>query len=244
MNKSPQTAVLIYTYNEAENIPPIFQGILSLNLDLFILVVDDNSPDGTGKVVTQMAGEDSKIKLIQRERNKGRGSAAIDALKYVLFEKPEIEYIIEMDGDGSHDVKYIPEFIKAIKNADMVIGSRYIIGGADKRRGVFKKLVSAFAKELVKLMFKTEISDPTSGYRCYTRETLNRIKVDTLSSKGPIIVSEVLFRCLKAKCNIKEIPIVFLNRRHGKSKLKAVTLLKYPFELIKLRRLISNDNSN
>src|SRR3990167_6927980 len=145
-----KTIVMIPTYNERDNISPLLEQILKIDRDIEVLVVDDNSPDGTWRIVEDMSEKESRVHLLLRKRRKGRGVAGIDGLKYAL--EKGADYIIEMDADFSHNPKYIPEFLNAVKDYDVVIGSRFVKGGQDKDRGLMRRLITKLAGMYVRML--------------------------------------------------------------------------------------------
>lgn len=212
----PKVIIMIPTYNEAENIGNLLNEILTIVPECEVLVVDDDSSDGTWKIVSDKAGKDSRIHLLHRKEGRGRGNAGIAGFQYAL--NYGADYVIEMDGDFSHDPKFIPDILNTAKNADVVLGSRYVTGGKDCRGGL-RRFVSRLAGLYIRSMLGFTVKDPTSGYRCFTKEILEKINLDTLKANDPFIVTEILYRCCKEKAGIKEVPIVFKDREKGTSKL-------------------------
>jgi dolichol-phosphate mannosyltransferase len=225
--------ILIPTYNEALNIEILINKILSLNIDPKILVVDDNSPDGTGKIVQRLSEKNPNIILLSRTGIRGRGIAGIEGMLYAL--KLDIDCLIEMDADLSHDPSYIPEFLKEIKEYDVVIGSRCIEGGGEEGRNLLRRWISFLGHIYLRLILGFKIADPSSGYRCFRREVLEKIGLENFVSIGPTIVTEILYAVHKGNFRIKEIPILFKNRRFGSSKLNLKILLLSLWFPIKLR---------
>jgi len=214
-------AVMLPTYNEAENIRAIIGAILRAVPDASVVVVDDDSPDGTWKIVAGMATNDGRIHLIHRTENRGRGYAGAEGFRYCLEKR--FDPIIEMDADFSHDPFYLPQMIAESREWDVVLGSRAVPGGGEKGRGIIRRVITALAAAYLRMMLGVrDVRDPTSGFRCFRRRVLEEIRPDTLISPGPGIVSELLFRC--RNCRIKEIPITFRDREKGRSKfgLKAM----------------------
>ncbi len=226
---------MIPTYNERENIGDLIQGILNLRIpNLHIVVVDDNSPDGTSEVVRKFS-DNPEVELLLRTTRRGRGSAGIAGLKYAL--EHGADYVLEMDADFSHHPRYIPHLLDAIKDADMVIGSRYIEGGRDINRGVIRRLVTFLAGVYVRILLKLKIRDVSSGYRCFKRKVLESIGLDSMISTGPSIVSEVFYRAHLKGFSIKEIPIKFEDRTHGETKLNYKILIKTLLMVLRFKRL-------
>jgi len=206
---------MLPTYNERENVSELIPEILSLRDDIEVLVVDDNSPDGTAEVVREMAQRNPRVHILVRKPPRGRGFAGAEGFRRAV----EIGYdlIVEMDADWSHDPRFIPRLIDAVADCDLVIGSRFVPGGGQERRTFSRLAISFLANLYLRLMLGFYgIRDSTSGFRCFKRELLASIELETLRSRGPSIVGEVLFRCKGAR--IKEVPIIFGKREHGRSK--------------------------
>jgi len=227
-----KTIVMIATYNERENIEKLVKEILKFP-KIEILVIDDNSPDGTWKIIRRLAKKNRRVKLLLRKKNRGRGLAGIAGYKYCLGHGAD--YILEMDADFSHNPKYIPDFLKAIKKGDIILGSRLTKGGSDNDRGIIRRTVTKLANLYVKMMLGLKLSDCNSGYRCFRRKVLEEINPDTLISEGPDIVQEVLFKAHLKGFKIVEIPIKFIDRRLGKSKLNIRALFKGYVMVLRLK---------
>ena len=229
------TLAVVCTYNEASNIKNVINDILNCGLeDVEVLVADDCSPDGTYKIVEEMAKLDKRVHLLLRKTDRGRGYAGIDAFKWALAHGAK--HIVELDGDGSHDPKYIKYFRQTINSCDIVIGSRFVKGGSDVQRDLLRHVVSHLSRKYLQILLWINVADPTSGYRMFKRETVEKF-IDKLKACDPFIVTEMLYYSKKLKANIKEYPIDFLERASGTSKLKTFTLIKYLFKVIKLRVL-------
>ncbi|MCL2388971.1 MAG: polyprenol monophosphomannose synthase [Elusimicrobia bacterium] len=227
------TLAVICTYNEATNIKQVIDEVLNCGLEsIEALVVDDTSPDGTYKIVEELSKTNPKIHLLKRETMRGRGYAGTDGFKKAL--EMGAKFIVEMDGDGSHSPKYIPDFRKAIETADVVVGSRYARGGSDEKRGIIRQVVSLFARRYLMIILGVKVLDPTSGFRMFRREVLETV-APRLKAPDPFIVSEVLYYLKKYSFKITEVPIDFLPRISGTSKLGPLTLIKYLFKVLKLK---------
>jgi dolichol-phosphate mannosyltransferase len=223
---------MIPTYNEATNIKQMIEDVLNCGVDAEVLIVDDMSPDGTYKIVEEISKTNPKVHLLLRKEKKGRGYAGKDGFKKAV--EMNAEYIVEMDGDGSHAPKYIPGFLETIKECDVVIGSRYIEGGKDENRTLLRQVVSNLSKLYLSIVLGVKIKDPTSGYRMFKKEVLEKI-VGDLKANDPFIVTEVVYYLKKYKFTLKEYPIEFLSRMSGQSKLHPWTLIKYLFKVLKLK---------
>jgi dolichol-phosphate mannosyltransferase len=226
--------VVIPTYNERSNIVSLLDRIISLPPDIEILVVDDNSPDGTWLAVRNYSKQNPRVHLLRRTSLRGRGLAGIAGFEYALANK-DVDYIIEMDGDLSHDPKYIPEFLKKIKSCDLVLGSRFLLKAGETGRGLIRRLISRLAGIYIRGLLGFKVTDPTSGYRCYRREVLEAIDLGSLKAKDPFIVTEVLYRCYKKNFRIRELPVVFHDRKTGTSKLGGKILATYLFRVLALK---------
>jgi dolichol-phosphate mannosyltransferase len=227
---------MIPTYNEAGNIAAVVNAIRVLPLDVEALVVDDLSPDGTYKIIEEMAQRDSKVHLLLRKERRGRGWAGIDGFKRAL--EMGADCVVEMDGDHSHPPRFIPAFQEKIKDADIVIGSRYVAGGKDEMRTMLRRTISGFARRYLSFVLGVRIADPTSGFRMFTKDALKKI-VPHLTANDPFIITEVMYYAKRFGLKIVEVPIEFLPRDKGESKLRAATLLKYLLRVWKLK-LTSN----
>jgi len=227
-----ETIAMIPTYNEASNIKRIIEDVLSCGIDIEVLIVDDMSPDGTYKIVEETAKTNPKVHLLLRKEKRGRGYAGKDGFKKAI--EMGAKYIVEMDGDGSHSPKYLPGFLDMIQSCDAVIGSRYVSGGKDEERTPLRRIVSNMSKWYLGFVLGVKIKDPTSGYRMFRKEALEKF-VDKLQANDPFIVTEVIYYLKKYGCAVKEYPIEFLSRASGESKLKPWTLVKYLFKVLKLK---------
>ncbi len=228
--------IVIPTYNEKDNIARLIDEILALNIEgLSLVVVDDNSPDGTYAIVEEIREKDSRAHLIRRMKRRGRGSAGIEGFKYALDKGAE--YIIEMDADFSHHPKYIPALLDAAKTNDVVIGSRFVKGGMDRDRGFYRQICTRLAGIYVRAALRVDIKDVSSGFRCFRREAVEKMDLDDMISTGPSIVLEKLYKASLNGFKIKEIPITFSDRRQGQTKLDYITLLETFVMVLRLREL-------
>ncbi|MCX7975303.1 MAG: polyprenol monophosphomannose synthase, partial [Candidatus Aminicenantes bacterium] len=186
-----KVVVMIPTYNERENIGPLIESLLKINsdLDLTILIVDDNSPDGTASIVQEIASKNPRVNLLLRTKRRGRGTAGAAGFQAALKLNPD--YVIEMDGDGSHQPASIPELIKAAAEADIVLGSRYVPGGQDSERSFWRRLITWLVRLFIRWQFRLPVKDVSSGFRCFRSEALRTIDPEDLISTGPSIVLEV-----------------------------------------------------
>ena len=216
--KDKERALIIFpTYNERENIEGIIEAVLEVDPRIEVLVVDDNSPDGTGKLVAKLAESNEKVNLIEREEKAGLGSAYIEGFRYAL--RKGYDYIFEMDADFSHDPQYIPEFLKKIKDYDLVIGSRYIMGVNVINWPMKRLLLSYYANIYTRIVTGLPLKDATGGFKCFRREVLEGIDLGKVKSDGYSFQIEVSYKAWKKGYRICEIPIVFVDRQAGKSKM-------------------------
>ena len=207
--------VVIPTYNEIDNIEEFINQIS--NFDVSVLIVDDNSPDGTGKVVEDITKINKKINLMKRNEKLGLGSAYRDGFKWGLDKG--YSYLLEMDADFSHRFEDLVKILEASSSADMIIGSRYIEEGGSIGWDTRRKMLSSFANKLSKFLLKTKINDMTSGFRCYSNKALFEISYATTKSDGYAFQVEMSARAVQKQLSIKEVPIIFNERRLGNSKM-------------------------
>jgi dolichol-phosphate mannosyltransferase len=210
--------VIVPTYNERENILKLIDAVEAQSPILDVLVVDDGSPDGTGAIVDERAAVDSRVHIIHREKKLGLGTAYLAGFKWALA-RP-YEFVFEMDADFSHDPQHLPQFLESIRDADLVIGSRY----RDKRVTVVnwpigRLLLSYFANVYSRIVTGLEIFDTTAGYKCFRRKVLEAIDLNDVKSNGYAFQIEMHFRTWKKGFRMIEIPIVFVDRTEGTSKM-------------------------
>lgn len=216
---SLETIVMIPTYNESGNIEKLIREILKLSNSIGCVVIDDNSPDGTAKIVEKLEKEfKGKISLIVRKNQRGRASAGILGHQEAIKLKPK--YVVEMDADFSHEPQYIKTFLKEIKDCDVVLGSRFIKGGKDSDRSPFRTFISILSGYVFRTILGLKVRDIGSGFKLYKREVLEVLPWDNFFSSGIAISMEEIFRILKRDFIVKEIPIIFVDRRAGNSKLR------------------------
>ena len=226
--------VFIPTFNEKNNIVKLISEIKKIIPDIFILVIDDSSTDTTGQLLNNLATNDKNIYVIHRRGIRGRGLSDIEAFRFAI--QKGFNYIIEMDADFSHNPKYIPGFLEHIQHSDIVIGSRLIAQGAIVGRGSARNIISLTANLYARLLLGIkEIQDVTSGYRCYRVKALEIINPGKLISVGPSILEEILYRAKQHKLKIEEMPIIFEDRKSGKSKLNFKILFNTFLIILKLR---------
>jgi dolichol-phosphate mannosyltransferase len=230
-----KVVVVVPTYNERENIGDLISALLGLGIErMHVLVVDDGSPDGTGEVVRAVARERANVELLARSGERGRGLAGRDGFLRAL--EIGADRIVEMDADFSHDPRYVPALLAELDlRADVALGSRFVAGGAERNRGWLRRLITRLANAYIRVMFGIPIRDSNSGFRAFRRAALEGIDPATLTSKGPAIVQEVLFRATRRGMKVVETPILFVNRERGHSKLGFAQLLQGYFAVLRLR---------
>lgn len=227
--------IILPTYNEKENLQGIVDEIFGVGVpDLRILIVDDNSPDGTGVIADRIASSNSMVRVLHRPEKQGLGRAYVDGFREALRD-PEAAWIFEMDADFSHQPKYIPHFLIAAERADIVLGTRYMPGGGVENWHWFRRLISWSANTLIRTILGMRIRDLTSGFKCFRREVLERLDLEAVSSRGYNFQIEVSYRSHRAGFRISEIPIIFVERRAGKSKFSAGIILESFLQVLRLR---------
>jgi dolichol-phosphate mannosyltransferase len=225
--------VCIPTFNESENIEKITSAVLEQGDDFEVLVIDDNSPDGTAEIVERLKKDNPRIHLIKRPGKMGLGTAYVDGFTYGLSQ-PRIGYMMEMDADFSHDPKYLKEFKEAIKENDLVIGSRYLNGISIVNWPIFRLLLSYYASIYVRVITGMPVRDPTSGFKCFRREVLEWLDLSRIKSNGYGFQIEMDFYVWRGGFRIKEIPILFIDRRAGTSKMNKKIIFEAVFSVWKL----------
>ncbi|NNE43502.1 MAG: polyprenol monophosphomannose synthase [Gemmatimonadetes bacterium] len=213
-----RSVVFVPTYNEAPNLERLVAEIRRISPSSEILVVDDQSPDGTGEIADRLAAADPEVHVMHRPPPRGRGVAGRDG--YVEALRMGADVVLEMDADFSHPPELIPEFWKKIEEgADVVLGSRFVPGGTDHDRTWARRVITVLANTYIRIVLGVPVGDCNSGFRCFRRSALEAIRPETLTSVGPSIVQEVLFRVHRAGASIVEIPLEFVDRKDGDSKL-------------------------
>ena len=231
---APRTLIVVPTYNERDNVERFVRAVRSAAPHADVLVVDDASPDGTGKLVDEMAKEDSGVRALHRASKLGLGTAYITAFQRGLGEG--YERFIEMDADFSHDVRYLPDFIAALDAGyDVVIGSRNIPGGGVEGWGLGRHVISKGGSLYSRSILGLKVQDLTSGYKAFSRRALEAIGLHQVASNGYSFQIEMTYRAILRGMRVKEIPIVFVDRRAGKSKMSRKIFLEAVAVVWKLR---------
>jgi len=212
-----KTLIIIPTFNELENLPRLLPDVLSKEEAIHILIVDDNSPDGTAAFVENEMKNNNRIHLIKRSSKQGLGTAYIAGFKFAI--QNGYDFIFEMDADFSHDPKEIPRFLDEIKSADVILGSRYINGVNVINWPMRRLLLSSFANLYTRIITGMPVHDATGGYKCFRRKVLEAINLEKVTSNGYAFQIEMSFKAWKKGFKLKEIPIIFVDRVKGKSKM-------------------------
>ncbi|RMF56109.1 MAG: polyprenol monophosphomannose synthase [Calditrichaeota bacterium] len=229
-----KTLLIIPTYNERDNIQQVLDAVFNQKVaGLDVLIIDDNSPDGTAELVKELMKTNPHVFLLERAGKLGLGTAYIEGFKYGL--ERDYQYFMEMDADLSHDPAEIPNFLTAIKEADLVIGSRYLSGVNVINWPLARLALSVFASKYTRLITGLPLSDCTSGFKCFRREVLEAIPLDEVRSNGYSFQIEMNFKAWKRGFRIKEIPIVFTDRTVGKSKMSRKIMIEAAYMVWKLK---------
>ena len=209
--------VIIPTYNERNNVEQILEAVMGVDERIEVLIVDDNSPDGTGELADKIAASNPRVHVMHRKGKLGLGSAYRDGFRYAL--EYDYELIFEMDADFSHDPRYLPDFLEAIRDNDLVLGSRYVSGVNVVNWPMRRLMLSYGASYYTRAITGMPIKDPTGGFKCFRRRVLESLDLNRIQSDGYSFQIEVSFKVWRKKFRIKEIPIIFVDRHSGTSKM-------------------------
>ena len=212
-----KSIVVVPTYNEIDNIDPLLEALLGLAANPDVLIVDDGSPDGTGVRVDEWSRKSSRVRVVHRPRKMGLGTAYIAGFTRALAEG--YDAVVEMDADFSHRPSYVPDLLAKAADFDLVIGSRYIAGGGTRGWGLHRRLLSEGANLFARAMLGLNVKDCTAGFRCFRADALRRVDLGAILAEGYSFQVEMLFRILRGGGRVAEIPIIFEERRHGRSKI-------------------------
>jgi dolichol-phosphate mannosyltransferase len=227
----PSTVVCLPTYNERENLEAMLRALG--DKDVHVLVIDDNSPDGTGEIADRLAAELGYVSVLHRENKEGLGPAYLAGFRRALADGAEL--VLEMDCDFSHDPNDVPRLIAAAGDADLVLGSRYVAGGAVRNWGLVRRVVSAGGSWYARVLLGARIRDLTGGFKCYRRRVLETIDLDAIDSKGYAFQIETTYRALRAGFKVAEVPITFVDREAGGSKMSRAIVLEAIWKVPLLR---------
>ncbi len=212
-----RSLIAIPTYNERENIAELIAQVLANAPTTDLLIIDDNSPDGTGQVVDELAAKDGRIHALHRPGKLGLGTAYVAGFRYAIAHG--YDFVFEMDADFSHDPSYLPRFFAAAQNSDLVIGSRYIAGGGTPNWSPLRRFISGGGNRFARTMLGIPIHDCTGGYRCFRVSALRTLNLDAISAQGYAFQVELAYNFWKSGFRWVETPIIFEDRRVGKSKM-------------------------
>jgi dolichol-phosphate mannosyltransferase len=229
-----RATVCLPTYDERENLEPMVRALAEvLGPDDRVLVVDDNSPDGTGRIADRLAAELEWLDVLHRPHKEGLGRAYLDGFRRALADGAEL--ILEMDCDFSHDPKDVPRLIAAAEDADLVLGSRYVRGGGTANWGLVRRAISRWGSLYAQILLGLAVRDLTGGFKCYRRAVLERIDLDAITSRGYAFQIETTYRALRAGFRVAEIPIRFTDREVGGSKMSRAIVLEAVWKVPALR---------
>jgi len=228
--------VCLPTYNERENLERMVAALADKGVS--VLVIDDNSPDGTGRLADRLAAQNGHVRVLHRARKEGLGPAYLAGFRRAL-EDPESQLVLEMDADFSHDPDDVPRLIAAAQDADLVLGSRYVAGGSIGSWGIVRRFVSAGGSWYARVLLGVGVRDLTGGFKCFRREVLEALDLEAIDSRGYAFQIETTYRALRAGFRVAEIPITFVDREHGGSKMSRSIVLEaiWKVPLLRLRAL-------
>ncbi len=219
-----RSLIIIPTYNERDNLSDLLRLILFEAPATDVLVVDDHSPDGTGDLAEEIKARDPRVHVMHRAGKLGLGTAYIQGFSYAIEQGYDL--IFEMDADFSHNPLYLPAFFQTAEHADLVIGSRYIPGGGTPNWSALRRFISGGGNAFARTLLRLPVHDCTAGYRCYRRHTLEAIDFSTIDSQGYAFQVELVYRVIMAGLTVAEVPIVFIDRRVGKSKMSRAIFIE------------------
>jgi dolichol-phosphate mannosyltransferase len=216
--------VIVPTYNERENLPQLVPAILGQGESFHVLVVDDNSPDGTGQIADDLSAADPRVNVLHRDGKRGLGTAYVAGFKWALDHG--FDYVFEMDADFSHDPDALPSLLDGAMRGDCAVGSRWVPGGGTENWSLLRTLISRGGSLYAKLILGVPVNDLTSGFKCFSAYVLKRLDLDSIQSNGYGFQVEVNYRCHRLGFRIVEVPIRFVDRRVGKSKMNSGIVLE------------------
>jgi dolichol-phosphate mannosyltransferase len=224
MTTGRRALLCLPTYDERENLGPMIEAILTAVPALEVLVIDDNSPDGTGQLADQIAAREPRVKVLHRAGKEGLGRAYLAGFAWALAR--DYGLILEMDCDFSHDPRYLPGMLAAAEQADLVLGSRYVAGGGTVNWGLLRKLISRGGSLYARTILGLTVRDLTGGFKCFRREVLEGIDLPSVECTGYAFQIELTYRAARRGFRIRELPIVFADRRVGHSKMSRRIVLE------------------
>ncbi len=227
--------LVLPTYNEAGNIKRFVEAVQAvLPPSARILIVDDNSPDGTGEIADELAAAEPSVSVLHRSRKGGLGPAYIAGFRRALAEGAEL--VVEMDADFSHDPSYLPALLAATEQADLAIGSRYVAGGGVEDWGMLRRAISRGGSTYARLVLGLRVKDLTAGFKCFRREVLEALDLEAIESRGYAFQVEITYRTIQLGFEVVEVPIVFRDRRTGSSKMDRAILAEAIWRVPAMRR--------
>ncbi len=229
-----EVLVVVPTYNEAENLPRLAETLLGLDLDLGLLVVDDASPDGTGRLADELAAADPRVMVLHRPGKQGLGTAYVQGFQHGLAHS-DARLLVQMDADFSHNPAKVPELVAAARGGAVAIGSRYVPGGGVKNWGLGRRLLSRGGSLYARLILGLPIHDVTGGFKCWPRQVLEGLELASVKSNGYAFQAEMSFRAHRQGHRLVEVPITFVDRRVGQSKMSPAIALEAVWLVWRLR---------
>ena len=220
----PRLLVTLATYNERDNLEPLIRAIHEQAAHADVLVIDDNSPDGTGRLADDLAAKDPRIHVMHRPGKLGLGTASLAAMRYAMDHN--YDYLLNMDADFSHPPRYVPFLLAGMKDKDVMIGSRYVPGGGTENWPLPRRVISRSVNTMVRMLFRMPVRDASGAFRCFRVTKLRETRLDQVRSRGYSFQQEVLYRCHRAGSRLGEHPIIFENRRAGASKVSGKEALR------------------
>jgi len=224
MDETRRAVICLPTYDERENLAAIVEGIHASVPDIDVLVIDDDSPDGTGRLADALAARDARVKVLHRPRKQGLGRAYLAGFAWAL--ERGYGLVLEMDADFSHDPRHLPSLLAAARDADLVLGSRYVPGGRTVNWGLGRRLVSRGGSLYARTILGVRVRDLTGGFKCFRREVLEALDLPSVECTGYAFQIELTFRAIRRGFRVVEVPIVFADRRLGQSKMSRRIVLE------------------
>jgi dolichol-phosphate mannosyltransferase len=240
--ETPSVWVIVPTFDEALNVEPLVAAVRNLlPASRRILIVDDSSPDGTGEIAERLAAEHGDVEVLHRPRKEGLGPAYLDGFRRALGQGAEL--LLQMDADFSHDPAYLPRLLDASRNADLVLGSRYVPGGGVTEWGPMRRLISRGGSAYARIALGLGVRDLTGGFKCWRRGALEAIDLDSVNSRGYAFQVEMTYRAIRSGLRVAEVPIVFRERRVGASKMTGAIVAEAVWRVPALRFMGRRSNS-
>jgi dolichol-phosphate mannosyltransferase len=228
--------VLVPTYDERDNVEAIIDAVLAAPGDFEVCIVDDASPDGTGKIAQRRADADPRVHVLHRAAKEGLGRAYVDAFRWALAAEPAYTHILQMDADFSHDPKYLPQLLAVARDgADVVVGSRWVPGGGVRGWGLHRRVLSQGGSFYARMVLSLPVRDATAGFKCWRRDVLAALDLDAVAANGYAFQIEMTYRAHQRGFSLVELPIVFPDRERGESKMSLGIVWEGAWSVIRLR---------